>query len=83
MSREFLIGLGLFLTPFGLYALYLGLTRSDAASARQTRPWSASTLTGLTIAGLILSLVLFGLVAGNAGRQLFGRNPEAEAVRTR
>lgn len=83
MSRELLIGLGLFLTPFGLYALYLGLTRGDAAPTREARPWSVSTLTGLTLVGLLLSLVLFGLIAGNAGRQLFGRNPEAESVRTR
>lgn len=71
MARNLLIGLAFFLAPFVLYALYLVIARRNPFTGAS---WSIGALAGLSLAGLFLSVVLFGVVAQNAGIQLSGRN---------
>ena len=58
MARDLLDALGLFATPFVVYALVLALRRQYPFVAAS---WSRGSLAALTVAGL--ALVVVGLVA--------------------
>jgi hypothetical protein len=73
MMRTVLIQIGLFALPFAVYALYLALRKKNPLTGGH---WTAAWVLGLGVGGLFLSLVLFTLIAQNAGLQLSGRNAE-------
>ncbi len=51
MIRPILIGIGLFLTPFVLYAVFILLARADASLASA---WTLRRVMALTITSLVL-----------------------------
>jgi hypothetical protein len=64
MIRPFFTELGLFLTPFVLYAGFLLATR---AGVLQSKAWTLSRLAGLVIASLALMAASFLLLAQFSG----------------
>lgn len=77
MIRTLLIGLGLFLLPFALYVAWLWLRRMNPFTGES---WTWLELVSLTIAGLFLSVVLFGLGWQHSGELVSGRNTEQQEV---
>ncbi|MES2906554.1 MAG: DUF6111 family protein [Pseudomonadota bacterium] len=70
MFRRFFIEILLFLLPFALYAVYLALRRINPFTGKS---WRWKELLWLSLAGFILSVVVFGTLADMAGTQLSGR----------
>jgi len=64
MIRPFFTELGLFLTPFVLYAAFLLATR---AGVLQSKAWALPRLAGLVIASLALMAASFLLLAQFSG----------------
>jgi hypothetical protein len=77
MIRAFFIEILLFLLPFALYIAYLAVRRKNPFTGES---WTWVELTSLTIVGLFLSVVLFGLGWRHSGEQLTGRNTEQQEV---
>lgn len=77
MIRTIFIEILLFLLPFALYVAWLLVRRKNPFTGES---WTWVELTSLTITGLFLSLVLFGLGWQHSGEQLSGRNTEQQEV---
>jgi hypothetical protein len=72
MIRPFFTEIGLFLTPFVLYAAFLLATR---AGVLQPKAWTLPRLAGLVIASLVLMAASFVLLA-----QFSGASPGSTCV---
>lgn len=77
MLRLILIRLLLFLLPFLLYAFWLLLRRENPLTGQA---WRWREVIWLSVAGFILSFVVFGFLAENAGSQLSGRGLPVESA---
>lgn len=77
MIRTILISMALFFLPFALYVAWLWLRRLNPFTGEA---WTWVELTSLTVAGLFLSLVLFGLGWRHSGELISGRNTVQEEV---
>lgn len=64
MIRPIFIEIGLFLTPFAVYAVFLFVTR---AGVLQSKAWTMPHLAGLFIASLVLVIVSFLILAQFTG----------------
>ena len=64
MIRPIATEIGLFVTPFVLYAAFLLVTRS---SVLQSKSWPARRVTGLVIASLVLLVGSFVVLAQFSG----------------
>jgi hypothetical protein len=64
MIRPLLIELALFLSPFALYAVFLGLTRANVFDPES---WSWRVIGWLTLAALLLVILSFVVIAQFSG----------------
>lgn len=71
MPRLFIIHLILFLLPFAAYAFFLVLKRENPFTGAA---WRLRELVWLSIAGFMLSVVIFGTLAQHAGENISGRS---------
>ena len=74
MFRLILTRLLLFLLPFAVYAFWLLLRRENPFTGKT---WRWREVAWLSLAGFLLSVVVFGMIAENAGVKLSGRNHPA------
>jgi uncharacterized membrane protein YiaA len=72
MAR-YVVPILLFFLPFVLYAVYLWLTNRNPADKDH---WTTKGLVLLTLAGLFVAVVMFGLAGAFTGQQISGRNAE-------
>jgi hypothetical protein len=70
MPRLVLIQILLFLLPFAVYAVFLVIKRQNPFTGVA---WRLRDVIGLSIAGFLLSVVLFGTLSHYAGGQISGR----------
>ncbi len=71
MARLLLIQILLFLLPFAGYAVFLVLKRENPLTGAA---WRSREVIWLGVAGFLLSVVLFGLLARHAGERISGRS---------
>ena len=72
MAR-YVVPILLFFLPFVLYAIYLWVTNRSPTDKDH---WTTKGLVMLTLAGLFLAVVIFGIAGTYTGQQLSGRNAE-------
>jgi hypothetical protein len=68
--RILLLQLTLFLLPFAVYAAFLLIKRENPFTHRA---WRLREVIWLSVAGFVLSVVLFGTLGHYAGGQISGR----------
>jgi len=73
MLRLVLTQLVLFLLPFAGYAIFLALKRENPFTHKA---WRLREIIWLSVAGFLLSVVLFGTLSHYAGGQISGRAQE-------